>query len=89
MGTEPATVTESHSNIQYQQPTNLMQAMGEIMASFKETMGSFSNEISLKFDVLQKQNHGHQSRLEKFLASKRSRDSSSESSDESASSSRH
>ena len=66
-----------------------MQAMGEIMASFKETMGSFSNDISLKFDVLQKQNHGHQSRLEKFLASKRSRDSSSESSDESASSSRH
>ena len=89
MGTEPATVSESHSNIQYQQPTNLMQAMGEIMASFKETMGSFSNDISLKFDVLQKQNQGHQSRLEKFLASKRSRDSSSESSDESASSSRH
>ena len=57
---------------------DLMEIMGNMISSFKESVTSLSQDISSKIEGLTVETKGHQSRLEKFLSRKRAISSSSD-----------
>ena len=75
-----------HSQAQYIDQQNVTGIMDNMLSSFKESMTSFTREITAKLQDLTAETKGHQSRLERFLSQKRARSSSSESSHSSHSS---
>ena len=63
---------------------NFTGMMSEMLSSFKESMNTFSRDISSRLEGLTAETKGHQSRLEQFLSQKRARSSSSDTSNHSS-----
>ena len=64
---------------QWTNQPNIMDMMGNMISSFKDSVSALSRDISSKIEGLTVETKGHQSRLEQFLSNKRSRSSSSDS----------